>query len=291
MYGQAALFDTIDWHQAEITDIPALEKAFAGVDLVCHCAAKISFNREDEEELRKTNIEGTANIVNLCLALNVKKLCHVSSVAALGELRAGEQFVTEETEWNAESIHHDYAISKYGAEMEVWRGFQEGLAVAIVNPGIIIGPGFWDSGSGEIFSVIKKGLKFYTTGVTGYVDVNDVTKAIDLLLKNDTSGERFILVSENLSYKTMMEMVSSELKVKKPDTYANQWLTSLGWRIDWFLSLLGKKRTLSRDAARSLHNVTRYSNEKIRNTLGFEFTPMDESIRETIKIQERSTIG
>ncbi len=290
LYGHGDLFPQIEWKQADINDIPALGNAFGGVENVFHCAAKISFNQEDEEDLRKTNIEGTANVVNLSLDFGVKKLIYVSSVAALGDLREGMTMVTEETDWNPESHHHDYAISKYGAEMEVWRGWQEGLQIAIVNPGIIIGPGFWDSGSGEIFSIIQKGLKFYTHGVTGYVDVNDVARAMYQLLKSEINGERFILVSENLSYKLLMDYVAAELKVKKPDTYARRWLTSLGWRIDWLLAFFGKNRKLSRDAARALHSVTKYSNEKIVRELDFIFTPIEQSVKETVRIQRTRPI-
>ena len=291
LYDARESFDKIDWRQADVTDIPALEEAFAGVSHVFHCAAAISFNREDEEELRKTNIEGTANIVNLCLAHGVKKLCHVSSVAAVGDPLPGEKEVTEKCEWNPAVHHHDYAISKYGAEMEVWRGWQEGLEVAIVNPGIIIGPGFWGSGSGQIFSTVKKGMKVYTLGVTGYVSVWDVANILHRLMHSTIDGERFILVSENLTYRRVIDLVAEELKVKKPDAHALSWLTSLGWRIDWLFSLFGKKRLLSRDGAHSLHKKTFYSSDKIKKTLTFDFMPIEEAIKKTVRIQSRQRNG
>ena len=140
LYGKESLFEQIEWIEADINDIPSLEIAFKGVEYVYHCAALISFDPKDEKKLRKINIEGTANIVNFCLAFNVKKLCHVSSIAALGDLMEHETLITEETIWNPEKHHSDYAISKYGAEMEIWRGLQEGLPVVIINPGVILGP-------------------------------------------------------------------------------------------------------------------------------------------------------
>ena len=142
---QSDLFEKINWFQGCITEIPSLEIAFQDIDYVYHCAAVISFNPNDEEILRKANIEGTANIVNFCLAKNIKKLCYVSSIAALGDLQEHENIITEETEWNPEKPHSDYAITKYGAEMEVWRGQEEGLDSIVVNPGVILGPGFWQN--------------------------------------------------------------------------------------------------------------------------------------------------
>jgi nucleoside-diphosphate-sugar epimerase len=120
-YNQTALFDKIKWVKGDITDIPSLEIAFENITHVYHCAALISFDPSDEDELRKINIEGTANVVNCCIDFGVKKLCHVSSIAALGTPKEHETTITEETEWNPEELHSDYAITKYGAEMEVWR--------------------------------------------------------------------------------------------------------------------------------------------------------------------------
>jgi nucleoside-diphosphate-sugar epimerase len=282
LYQNADLFPLIEWIQADLTDLPALHLAFDGVTHLYHCAALISFDRADAEALRKANIEGTANIVNCCLAFGVEKLCHVSSVAALGD-SFSDLAVNEETDWNPEFPHHDYAISKYGAEMEVWRGYQEGLPVVIVNPGVIIGPGFWHSGSGEIFVSVKKGLAFYTMGVTGYIGVWDVVKSLQMLMESDISGERFALVSENLAYRESLNLIADALHVKRPHIYAGRWMTSLAATIDWLLSLFGKKRTLTKDAAAALHRVTVYDSSKIRRTLGISFEKIKEVIAETAK--------
>lgn len=210
------LFDKIDWHQADITDIPALEKAFENVDYVYHCAALISFDANDEEQLRKTNIEGTANVVNCCIDFKVKKLCYVSSIAALGDAKEGETIITEETEWNPEKNHGDYALTKYGAEIEVWRAAQEGLNVVVVNPGVIFGKGFGDSGSGELLDKIQNGFPFYTKGSTGITCVEDVVKIMSQLMKSTISGERFTIVSENIQLYTLLTILADAMKKKGP---------------------------------------------------------------------------
>lgn len=279
LYGQEALFDHIDWIEADITDVPSLEFAFRNVEYVYHCAACISFDPADEELLRKTNIEGTANVVNFCLQYGVKKLCFVSSIAALGDLKEGESIITEETEWNPEKPHSDYAISKYGAEMEIWRAQQEGLQVVIVNPGVILGPLFWHSGSGEIFTRVANGQYFYTKGTTGFTTVEDVVTIMVRLMQSDVHGERFIIVSKNVSFEHMLAAIAKALGVKPPFIEGKPWMTSIAWRLDWLLSLFGKRRTLSRAMARSLHTTEPFSNERVGFALYHTFGNLEDYIQ------------
>ncbi len=281
LYNKGFLFEKIDWVQADITDIPSLTIAFQDIDYVYHCAALISFDPKDEKLLRKTNIEGTANVVNFCLATNVKKLCHISSIAALGDLAAHETIITEETEWNPEKPHSDYAISKYGAEIEIWRGQQEGLEVVIVSPGVILGPGFWDAGSGTLFSKVKNGLSFYTKGSTGFIAVNDVVKIMSQLMKSKISGERFIAVAKIISFESILQIIAKSLHVNPPNTYAKPWLTEISWRIDWIAAnIFLRKRKLSRSMARTLHATNSISNDKVKTVLDFHFQDIKESCTE-----------
>jgi dihydroflavonol-4-reductase len=275
-YKKQDLFDRIVWCQADILEIPSLENAFQEIEYVYHCAALVSFDPKDEENLRKINIEGTANIVNFCLNFKIKKLCYVSSVAALGDLLPHETVVNEETEWNPEISHSDYAISKYGAEMEVWRVQQEGLNVIVVNPGVILGPLFWTEGSGEIYQKVKKGLSFYTKGITGFVTINDVVKPMVLLMQSNLINEKFILVSENKTYQDLAFAIADVLKVKRPKTYATNIMTNFAWRLDWFLAVFfSKKRVLTKSLANSLHSQDLFSSKKIVKVLDYKFEKID----------------
>jgi nucleoside-diphosphate-sugar epimerase len=286
LYQKESFFSNIEWVQADITDVPSLEMAFKNIDYVYHCAALISYDPNDENQLRKTNIEGTANIVNFCLEYNIKKLCHVSSIAALGDLASHDAEVTEATEWNPEDPHSDYAISKYGAEMEIWRGQQEGLNVVIVNPGIIFGAGFWEQGSGVFFTKIKNGFPFYTTGTTGYVGVNDVVKSMTQLMTSTITGERYIVVAQNVTFKKVIATIAENFNVKKPKLEAKPWMLAIAWRLDWlFASILRTKRKLSKYSAKALCSVDYISNDKIKNTLNFEFQSIDSVITEVIQLQ------
>ena len=281
LYKKGDLFHKIEWIEADITDIPSLELAFHNIDYVYHCAACISFNPDDEYLLRKVNIEGTANIVNLCIDKKVKKLCHVSSIAALGDLAPNKHIITEETEWNPEVLHSDYAISKYGAEMEVWRGHQEGLQVVIINPGVIFGPGFWNQGSGEFFTSIKKGFPFYTYGTTGYVAITDVVSIMRILMHSNYNGERFILIAENISYKDIINSIAKKIGAKKPKIEAKPWLLNLAWRLDWLLArIIRSKRKISKNSAKSLISKDEISNEKIKSYLKYSFNSIDDYLNQ-----------
>lgn len=277
-------FNSIEWIQADITDVPSLEKVFIGVKNVYHCAALISFDPKEEDQLRKTNIEGTANVVNFCLDFQIEKLCYVSSIAALGDLKEHENIVTEETEWNPEKSHSDYAISKYGAEMEVWRGQQEGLKVVIVNPGVILGFHTSEKGSNEIFLKVKNGLRFYTKGSTGFVSVLDVVKIMILLMNSEINGERFILVSENQSYENLVKSIAISLNVKQPIFEVNSLMTSIFWKIDWVMAnFFQQKRRMSKMMSESLHTKDIYSKHKTITVLKYQFQDIEETISEICK--------
>lgn len=275
------LFSKIDWVDADITDVPKLSQAFEGVTYVYHCAAFVSFEPDKYHQLRKINIEGTANVVNLCVANKVKKLCYVSSIAAVGHNVDDTQLITEETHWNPEDDNSVYAITKYGAEIEVWRGTQEGVDAVVVNPGIIVGPGYWNSGgSGSLIKKIYKGFPYYTYGVTGYVSVDDVVNTMHQLMQSDLKNERYILVSENVSFKSFQEKVATVLNVTPAKKEAKRWLLELGWRLDWFnQKIFGKRRKLSKHMAKSARSISLYDSSKLKNALNFEFETIDNCVK------------
>lgn len=280
------LFNAIEWVKADINDISAMELAFKNVDYVYHCAALVSFEPDKFEILKKVNIEGTANVVNLCLDFKVKKLCYVSSVAALGTPINADDFADEETPWNKELDHSVYALTKYGAEMEVWRGINEGLSAVIVNPGVIIGPGFWDGGgSSRLFKQVYNGLKYYTKGTTGFVGIWDVVIPMLLLMEGNTKNERFVLVSENLSFETFFNDTAIALNTKPPTKHIKPWMLEIAWRLDWLrFKVTGKRRRLSKQMAKSVVNISNFNNRKVQNELQYHFSPISDTITEVAKL-------
>lgn len=275
-----SLFNTIEWVETDLLDIPELIETFKNVTYVYHCAAFVCFEPNKFKLLRRTNIDGTANIVNLCIANNIKKLCHVSSIATLGNTLNNAP-ITEDIIWNPEDDNNVYAISKYGSEMEVWRGTQEGLDAVIVNPGVILGAGIWSYGTGNLFKKAHNGFKYYTQGTVALIDVKDVVDIMITLLKSDIKNERFILVSENWTYKKFLQKLAKSVNGKLPEKIAKPWLLGLGWRLDWLKNILtGKRRQLTKHLCRSLTSETNYCNKKIKQTLNYNFKAVDESIAE-----------
>lgn len=275
------LFSSIDWVEADITNVVSLEKAFEGVTYVYHSAALVSFNPKDYFDMRKINIEGTANVVNFCIDKGVKKLCYVSSIATL-EKSSRNTLISESSEWNPESNNYGYAITKYGAEIEVWRATQEGVPVVMVNPGVILGPGFWHQGTGELFNKGFYNFPFYSEGITGFVGVNDVAKAMILLMKSEIENERFILVSENNSFKEVLFEMADNFQKRRPFIKVTKVLAELAWIIDLLISKIARKEiSISKQSARASLNIYEYSSEKINNQLNFEFETIAEVIKKT----------
>ncbi len=270
----------IEWVDADMLDFADLETAFDGIDEVYHCAAMISFDAADKKQMIKTNVEGTANVVNLCLNLGVKKLLHVSSVAAIGKGKTDE-LLTEEKYWDAFDVNTSYAVSKYQSEMEVWRGIYEGLNAVMVNPSIIIGESAGVNGSGAIFKTIKDGFKYYTTGGSGFVDVHDVVQIMIALMNSDVLAERFIINAENYTYKKLFEEAAKGFGTNTPLKEAKPWMLAIAWRVAKIKKLLtGKSGGLTKDTAKSAFELQKFSNQKIMQLLNYQFKPIAESIKE-----------
>lgn len=281
------LFSKIEWIKADITDVPSLEAAFEGVNLVYHCAALVSFDSSRDLELRKTNIEGTANIVNFCIKNSIEKLCFVSSIATLDK-RPGKKTISETSFWNKEVDQNMYSITKYGAEMEVWRASQEGVPVVIVNPGVIIGPGFWNEGSGKIFSEVQKGLKYYFTKTTGFVGVQDVVRAMQELMRSEFENEQFVLVSENLSFRDVFQATAKNLGKPAPSKKLKPWMIFTGWLWQEISGVFSKKeKQLESSSSKSLFEASFYSSEKIQEHLGFQFEPIGKVIARTAEAYKK----
>ncbi|MRI01864.1 NAD-dependent epimerase/dehydratase family protein [Kriegella sp. EG-1] len=274
------LFKQIEWQEADINDIPALEQAFLGITHVYHCAALISFDPKDYHKLKESNVYGTANIVNLCLANAIKKLCYVSTIGTIGKSINGKM-ATEDSDWS-ETNANVYALMKQKAEMEVWRGSQEGLSVVMVNPGVIIGPTKWNQGSGMLFSTAYKGFNFYPPGGTGFVAVHDVVRILILLMESSIINERYIIVAENLSYQEILKKVSNALGKKPPRKKLKIWQLKIFRLADFCRSkLTGKQRKITRNSIHSFQNRQFFENKKIKKDLTFEFEKLTETINFT----------
>ena len=270
----------VQWIDGDILDTFALEEATQNIDAVIHTAAKVSFHEKDRLELFSTNVEGTANIVNAALENNVRRFIHVSSVASLGKRNNGST-VNEESKWQENKLNTNYALSKYYGEMEVWRGIAEGLNAVIVNPSTILGYGDWNSSSNALFKNAYKGFPWYTNGVNGFVDIEDVSRAIVKLLATNIHSERFILNGDNWSYRRLLDTIADSFGKRRPYRKATPLLSSLAWRLEKIRSFFtGKNELLTKETAKVAQSNTNFDNNKILNALpGFSFTNLEQTIK------------
>ncbi len=271
----------IDWRLGDVTDPVSLEDFLDEGDRLFHCAGVVSFQKSDRELLNKINKNGTKNVVNAALNSKVQKLVHASSTAALGRADA-DGSISEQSKWKNSKLNTWYAVTKMRGEQEVWRGQAEGLRTVIVNPGIILGPGSWDEGSSRLFSSVYNGLKFYTSGLNGFVDVRDVAEAMIMLMDSEVESERFVLVGENTDYKTLFTDIAKALDVPPPKIKATKGMAEMAWMLERIKSFLtGKPALVTKETARTSLARHYYNGEKISSYFDdFNYRPLKQSIRE-----------
>jgi len=275
----------VNWIEGDILDISTLESAIAGMDFVVHTAAVVSFVPRDRKMMYKVNMEGTANVVNVCLKANIRKLCHVSSIAALGRPDArkvvpGQDMILDESQrWEESPDNSEYAKTKYLSELEVWRGIAEGLNAVIVNPTVILGEGDWGKSSTQLFRYVYQEKPFYTEGIVNYVDVKDVSEVIFQLLFSDISADRFLLNGGSMLYRDLFNTIADSMNKKRPAYKVGTGLAEVIWRIEAVRTwLMGTKPLITKETAQSSARRIRYDNSKIRKALGFNFQPIEETI-------------
>jgi dihydroflavonol-4-reductase len=261
------------WVAGNVLDIDDLCDAMVGVDVVFHCAAKVSFERKDKDALMFNNVIGTRNVVNACLKNNIGQLVYASSVAAIGRTE-NEAPITEKTDWVDSKYNSQYAVSKNLAEQEVWRGKEEGLQVAIVNPGIILGYGDGKSGSNQLYHMILKGLPFCPVGGNGFVGVEDVAKLMLHLFENNLWNERYLCIAENLKYQHVFNQLADAMGVKQPKYTIDGVLYHVLVLFSTALEKFGNKPPIPSDSIKSSHQNSVYHSIHKEALKDFQFTPV-----------------
>jgi dihydroflavonol-4-reductase len=278
-YKAEDLYKQVNWVQADVADYFSLEDIFEGITHVYHCAAVVSFDRRKADSMYEVNVEGTKNMVNLSLINGIQKFCHVSSVASLGKY-ADDRCTDEEAIWAHSDETSYYSITKYYAENEVWRAAEEGLNTVIVNPATILGFGNWEESSTAIIKKVNDGLNYYTTGKNAFVGVSDVVRAMHVLMNSEVSDQRYVLVSENWSFKKLLSEIALGLGKNPPKKEAPRWLANLLRRLDearYFI--FGSKTVLTKQSVDTAFRKKCFSAAKIRKELQFEFEPMENVIK------------
>jgi len=274
------IWEKVEWIEGDVLDVVSLAEAAKGIDAVIHSAAIVSFTKDRREEMYAVNVDGTANVVNAALESGVRRLLHVSSVAALGRTTKAST-VTEEKTWEENKNNTHYAITKHRAEMHAWRGFAEGLEGVVINPSTILGYGNWHQSSCAIFKTAYKGFPWYTKGVNGFVGVEDVAEAAVQLLLSGINEKRFIVNAENCSFQSLLNEMAKGFRKAPPHRYAGPVMSEVAWRMEKVKSMFtGSKPLLSKETAKVAHSQTSFDNSALRNELpNFSFTPLGDVIK------------
>ena len=277
----ADIQDRINWIEADLFDFDLLADAMTDVDVVIHSAAIISFVPGQFNAMYKVNVEGTAHMVNAALEKNVKQFLHVSSVAALGR-SLDKQFINEESEFEHTKLDTGYGLTKHLAEMEVWRAGSEGLPVTMINPSMIMGAGYWDTGTAKLVDTVFRNLKYYPLGQTGFVDVRDVADMSILMLEQQLMKRRMLCCGANFKIREMIEIISKALDKKPPAIALSPILCGIAWRLEWLRSkLAGTEPLITKETlSTSAHNFS-FDNSKSVDQLGFVYRDLRRTMDET----------
>jgi dihydroflavonol-4-reductase len=265
----------INWRDADVTDEDSLHEALSDVTGIIHTAAFVSFNPRNAEKVFNVNVIGTQNIINAALAGKTKRLLHVSSVAALG--RQKDQTEVDETnKWVDSTINSNYAQSKYRAELEIFRGQEEGLSTVIVNPSVLLGYSNWDKSSSQLFKYAWQEKPFYMDGSFNYVDVRDVASIVLQLFDSTIEHERFILNAGSIGFKDFFDSLARNfnkkgptIKVRKPFLKPLAAFESLRTRLS------RTEPIITHETARLAGTHFHYNAQKIQKTLNFKFQSFD----------------
>ena len=281
------LLRKIEWVEADLLDVDALNDAMVGVRHVYHAAAVISFDPRDSNAMQRVNIGGTSNVVNAALAQGVQRLCHVSTTAAIGHAPAGV-LRHENLPWEMQGKTSAYALGKFEAELEVQRGIAEGLDAVIVNPCIVIGPGVSGRSSMTLVERVRNGTRFYPPGSNSVVDARDVAECMLALVQRGGSGERYLLVGENLSYRTLFDHLSRNFQRPSPAIALQPWMLQLAWRLERLRTFLtGSKPFITEATAHSSIIKRGYSADKVKALLGHRFRTVEEAALNVAQFLEK----
>lgn len=281
-YGKSSFYQKVVWVKGDLSDFNLLLQITKNVNLVIHSAALVSFEKGDRRELYKANVEGTRKLLRAVGNSTVEKFVFISSVATIRNKNVEGQFVEDGVVMGGRSWS-DYACSKTEAEEMVIAARKKGLNTVIVNPGVILGPGNINSSSTAIFKTVKEGLKFYTSGINGVVDVRDVVMSIQLLLEKEKTESRYVCVAENIAFKKLFTIIANEFGVSPPSLKASPLLLKIACTIELIISsVLNRKPRITKENTSAAFTKMEFSSSQLVNDIGIDFRSVEEAVKNTV---------
>jgi len=269
----------------DILDIDSVKEALKGCDTLYHVAGIVSSRKSDYGRMEEINVKGTFNVFSSALEAGVKKAVYTSSVAAIGVDPNGG-IANEETPFTLEPMGIQYLNTKYYAEKEALKFYQKGLPLVIVNPSIVIGPGdIYLSSTALIVWYCKRKFPGYMDGGVNVVDVEDVAAGHILAAEKGRVGERYILGNRNLSIKECFSILERVTGIPSPKRKVPYFVAlTAGFIRERIIRVSSPSFVLQDvDSAKAGRLYWYFDSSKAVRELGFPQTPVEESLKKTIK--------
>jgi nucleoside-diphosphate-sugar epimerase len=197
--------------RADLLDRSSLRSALQGVTELIHCAGFVSPVTADEPHMFAVNVLGTQSLMEAALDCGVRRVVHVSSIAAVGysPSRMDENHVDD-----AGDVPWAYRLGKREAERRVLALAAQGLDVCVACPAALLAPGCdRRHGWGRLFEDVALGrLRWAPPGAIDFIGADDLGSGLLAVLRRGRRGERYILSSGAMRYHELMGMIAQSAR-------------------------------------------------------------------------------
>ena len=170
----------------DLLDLDSLEELFTVPEdsevYVIHCASIVTLHPEPNPKVYAVNVDGTQNIIDMCIKHKVKKLVYISSTGAIPELPHGQRIKEVDHFLPTDGLVGYYSITKAEASQKVLDAVHEypEFDASIVHPSGICGPNDYSFGPvAQIVSQYVAGeMKIGLEGTFNSVDVRDLAAGV-----------------------------------------------------------------------------------------------------------------
>jgi len=267
----------------DVTSLDSVMSACRGVDSVFHLAGVVGYSKAMREQMEKVNVKGTQNVIEACQKKEVRRLLHVSSVAAIGA-SFKPTMLNENSPFSIEHLHLGYFETKRAAEELVKSAVkQKKIDAVIVNPSTAYGPGDAKKGSRKVQIKVAQGrFPFYPSGGASIVSIHDVIDGMVKAWQNGRSGERYILSGENLYVRDVFRKIAARAGSKPPMIYLPRSVALAMGRVGNQLEKWGKKTPINVENAWVSSMFHWFDSSKAKIELGFSPRSADEALNESV---------
>jgi dihydroflavonol-4-reductase len=274
----------VEVFRGNVCDMEDMSAAFAGADVVFHCAAVVSIQGSLGGRVERVNVEGVQNVVRAALACGVKKYVHISSVHALDPAPHDAPIRETRQLCGGQSHHPAYARSKANGERAVLAGVAQGLDGCILNPSGMMGPyDFVPSPIGEALQQMRDGqIPALVNGGYNWVDVRDVVQSAIQAMTKGRAGERYLVTGRSTSVRELAEVAGQVTGRKPPIFTCPLWVAQLVAPVlVWLSKLFGVAPLFTPESLQVLGDNDDFDHSKAASELGHAPRPLIDTLTDT----------